>query len=90
MLKTLIKDEHRGVVEVSAALDEKTHLLQAFLERGDARVGDALWQVWQQQSGDSISLQQIQEAAFALSIVQEDLYSDYSERQLPYEGLIEV
>lgn len=89
-LKSMLKGPYQGLVEVSAAMDESTHMLQVFLERGDARSGDALHQTWRRSFGESLTLADIQDARLISGSGPADLFVDYLERHLPYEGLIEV
>jgi len=89
-LKSLVGLRNPGLVEVSAALDERTHLLQAFLERGDASVGDALWQAWRQSGGGSMTLGDIRQAVQISGRDPAVSSADYLERRLPYESILEA
>jgi hypothetical protein len=89
-LTAMIDPRYEGLVEVSAAMDEHTHLLQAFLERGDARAGGVIRQVWEQASGESLRLEDTQQAIHQAGIETREIFSDFLDRRLPYEGLIEL
>ncbi len=89
-LKSLVELRYRGLVEISAALDEQTHFLQMFLERGGAWAGDALWQIWRQSPSESMTLGDIRQAAQISGIDPVDLCTDYLEKRLPYEGILEA
>jgi radical SAM superfamily enzyme YgiQ (UPF0313 family) len=89
-LNSLVGLRHQGLVEVSTALDERSHLLQAFLERGDARVGDALWQAWRQSLDEAMTLNDIRRAVQISGLGPVDYSTDYLERRLPYEGILEA
>jgi hypothetical protein len=89
-LKSMISAKHRGLVEVSAAMDEQTHLMQAFLERGDARAGNAIWQVWERTHGNSMCLDDIWQAVNDSGIDPAQIFSCFLDRRLLYEGLVEM
>ncbi len=89
-LQALIPAKYKGLIEVSAALDEYTHLLQMFLERATAQAGDALWQVWQASAGELLTVADIRRAAQLTGVSFSDLTVEFSQKPLPYEGLIKV
>ena len=95
-LEGMLGPYYQDLVEVDAAMDQATHLLQAFLERGEARAGTALWQVWREQAGTStvflnqMSLEQVRQAMQACGQSWASISAEVFPAQLPYAGLIEV
>lgn len=86
-LRALLPPDVAEWVEVQPALDEAVHLLQAFLERADARAGLALWQAWQTDAALPLALLQ---QVVRRSGLAADLFEEFLDRDLPYAGLIEV
>ena len=88
-LSALITAVYRGLVDVSPGMDKLTHLLQAFLERSDARAGRAVWRAWKRTWPDSLQADDLEDAIADAGYNLDELSSEYLANDLPYTGLIE-
>ncbi len=89
-LQGMLGPYYQDLVEVSPALDQATHLLQAFLERGQASAGNALWQVWRARGDTSLTLEEVRHALRLSGLNWASISAEVLPGRLPYEGMIEV
>lgn len=86
-LRVLIPPAYAGKVEISAAMDETTHLLQAFMERNTSQAGEVLWEIWRDAPSDVLTAPLLRDAATRAGFDLDQLREAYVGKPLPYETL---
>lgn len=86
-LRALIPSEYARDVEISAAMDETTHLLQAFMERNTSRAGDTLWEFWQRAPSSVITAPLLRDTITRAGFDLDQIRAEYIGKSLPYETL---
>ena len=88
LLESLINEEYRGIIKVTAAMDEITHFLQAFLERNTADAGLILWDVWRRSPINTWRIENLNKAVRESGYNLPEIYEEFQNKPLPYEGMI--
>ena len=86
-LREMIPPEYASEVEISAAMDETTHLLQAFMERNTAQAGEVLWETWRGAPAGILTAPLLRDALARAGFDLDQLREEYFRKPLPYEIL---
>ncbi|HNB53477.1 MAG TPA: hypothetical protein PK530_16120, partial [Anaerolineales bacterium] len=83
-LREMIPPEYASEVEISAAMDETTHLLQAFMERNTAQAGEVLWETWRGAPAGILTAPLLRDALARAGFDLDQLREEYFRKPLPY------
>lgn len=86
-LREMIPPAYAGEVEISAAMDETTHLLQAFMERNTARAGELLWETWRNAPAGIVTAPLLRDTLTRAGYDLDQLHKAFVSQPLPYEPL---